>query len=70
MSREAADAVFTAIDVRLTAPGGGSVLSPEAQELLFEAEFLHHLGEPDGPEPGHLRELALAILRRAGQAET
>lgn len=46
------------------------MLSPEAQELLFEAEFLHHLGEPDGPEPGHLRELALAILRRAGQAET
>jgi hypothetical protein len=65
MSREQADAVFTAIDVRLSAPGAESALSPDVQELLFESEFLHHLGEADGPDPDHLRAMAFAILQRA-----
>jgi hypothetical protein len=59
-----ANRIFTLLDARLTTPGGETRLSEEAQELLFESEFLHHLGEPDGPDPQRLRQLALAILDR------
>lgn len=59
-----ANHIFTLLDARLTTRGGDTHLSNEAQELLFESEFLHHLGEPDGPDPRHLRQLALTILDR------
>jgi hypothetical protein len=65
MTRDQANRVFTTLDARLTRPGGQTDLSDEAQELLFEGEFLHHLGETDGPDPDQLRALAFTILQRA-----
>lgn len=64
MRADEANHVFTLLDARLTTRGGATRLSEEAQELLFESEFLHHLGEPDGPDPEHLRQLSFAILDR------
>jgi hypothetical protein len=64
MRADEANHIFTLLDARLTARGGETLLSEEAQELLFESEFLHHVGEQDGPDPQHLRQLALTILHR------
>jgi hypothetical protein len=64
MSAAEANHIFTLLDARLTTPGGETPLSEAAQELLFESELLHHLGEPEGPDPQQLRRLALSILER------
>ena len=67
MTRDAADQLFTLLDVYLTDQRRKAPLSAEAQELLFEGELFHHYGEEDGPDPGHLRSLAFKILGRAKQ---
>jgi hypothetical protein len=65
LARERADELFTALDARLTNMDGGTRLSDEAQELIFEAGHFHHYGEDYGPDPTHLRAAAFTILRRS-----
>ncbi len=59
-----ADRLFTLLDVHLTNRGGQTLLSEDAQELLFEGEFFANLSAPDGLDPLALRQLALKILQR------
>src|SRR5260370_38141384 len=61
----AADRFFTLLDARLARPGGETPLSEAAQELIFEGEHLHHLGDEYGPSVGYIRQLTETILRRA-----
>ena len=65
VSGDAATHVLVAVDCALTGPGEGSSLSPEAQELIFEGEHLHHFGDEYGPDTAYLRRLANTILERA-----
>jgi hypothetical protein len=67
-TREQADELFTSLDVGLTTKDDSPDLSEEAQELIFEGEHFHHLGEEYGPEPERLRTLALTILGRSACA--
>ena len=59
-----ADHVFTALDRHLTESSDGPLLSDEAQELIFEGEHLHHLGDEYGPDLTYLCDLAHIIIDR------
>lgn len=64
MTRETADQVFTALDVRVSSHPKAADLSEASQDLVTEGEHFHHYGEEWGPDPDYLRKLAFAILRR------
>lgn len=64
ISPQKADEVFTLLDVFLTDERADVELSKEAEELLAQAQLLHHFGGDYGPDPTYLRKLARAILAR------
>jgi hypothetical protein len=64
-TREQADEVFTAIDMRLSGLAGRATLSEASHDLVAEGEHFHHFGEEYGTDPGELRRLAFAILAGA-----
>lgn len=59
---ETADRFFTRLDVLLTDHRDGPTLPEALQELIFEGELFHHAGEPEGPDLGQLKQLALEAL--------
>lgn len=61
---DAADQAFTMLDVYLTDHTELPDLSPDAQELVFQGEHLHHFGEALGPAARELRNLATRLLEQ------
>jgi hypothetical protein len=69
LTPEEADRAFMMLDVRLGETASGPDLSDRTHHLLTEGDFLHHSGGEWGPDPGYMRRVAFAILRRPSDGE-